>query len=318
MVITSKNIDQIDLNKPRNKCRKWKLIANYKDGSQYRRKVRRVTCSISEAKLALDEFIDELENGAIHKNLTFKEYGEKWLSYREKTKNYSPNTINTNKHNLIRLNGIFGDYYLTQLTTEIIKNGLIDVPLINNPEGKQASNTYKRKLHATMKNILETAILDGYLNENPMKNIPLPKKDTKSRTAITKKQFDYLITLLSKRPLNGFNVAIQLICYLGLRRGEVVALTWDDYNEQEKTITVNQALKEKSHTIGKPKSESSIRTIPLSNNVTRLLKNWKNIYSQHELDTNFICCNNQGKLMHPQNLYRWWKKNDSFGKQQWS
>ena len=77
MIITSKYIDQVDLNKPRNKCRKWKLVANYKDGNQYRRKERRVTCQISEAKLALDEFIDELENNTVHKKLTFKEYGEK-------------------------------------------------------------------------------------------------------------------------------------------------------------------------------------------------------------------------------------------------
>ena len=123
-----------------------------------------------------------------------------------------------------------------------------------------------------MKSILNEAIIDGYLDENPLNNIPIPKRDTKERTALSKEQFDYLINLLSKRALNGFNVAIQLICYLGLRRGEVVALTWDDYNEKEQTITINHALKEKNHSLGEPKSKSSRRTIPLSENTQKLLQ----------------------------------------------
>lgn len=308
MVITSYRVKQEDLSKPRNKCRRWKLIANYKDGNKFRTKVKRFTGSVTEARKALDEFVTELENGSIHKSISFEKYSEKWLSYREMSNSFSPNTLDTNRYTIKRLNQIFGKYKLDELTSEILKKGLLDVPLKTKDKIIQTTNSYKRKLHKTMKSILNEAIIDGYLSENPLKNIPIPKRDTKERTALTKEEFDYLINLLSKRELNGFNVAIQLICYLGLRRGEVVALTWDDYNEKEQTITINHALKEKNHSIGEPKSKSSRRTIPLSPNTQNLLQRWKKEYSKVQLDTNFICCNNQGKLMHPQNLRRWWAK----------
>ena len=185
---------------------------------------------------------------------------------------FSPNTLDTNRYTIKRLNSIFGKYKLDELTPELLKKGLLDVPLTSSNKEKQTTNSYKRKLHKTMKSILNEAIIDGYLDENPLNNIPIPKRDTKERTALSKEQFDYLINLLSKRELNGFNVAIQLICYLGLRRGEVVALTWDDYNEKEQTITINHALKEKNHSLGEPKSKSSRRTIPLSENTQKLLQ----------------------------------------------
>ena len=308
MEITSSRIVQMDSSKPRNKCRKWKLVANYKVGNKYKEKTHRFTGSITDAKNALDEFIDDLENGSIHRTITFNNYSNQWLNYREMSNSFSPNTLDTNRYTIKRLNSIFGKYKLDELTPELLKKGLLDVPLTSSNKEKQTTNSYKRKLHKTMKSILNEAIIDGYLDENPLNNIPIPKRDTKERTALSKEQFDYLINLLSKRELNGFNVAIQLICYLGLRRGEVVALTWDDYNKKEQTITINHALKEKNHSLGEPKSKSSRRTIPLSENTQKLLQAWKEEYSKVNLDTNFICCNNQGKLMHPQNLRRWWSK----------
>lgn len=308
MNISSCRVKQEDRNKPRNKCRKWKLIANYKKGGKHLTKVRRFTGTITEAKNALDDFVSELENGKIHKSITFEDYSNNWLNYRIKSNSFSPNTIDNNKYSIKRLNSIFGKYKLDELNTETLKNGLIDIPLLQNSNQKQATNSYKRKLHKTMKSILNEAVVDGYLDENPMQNVPIPKRDTKERTALSKEEYDYLLSILKDRPLNGFNVAIQLICYLGLRRAEVVALTWDDYNEEEQTISINHALKEKNRTIGDPKSQSSKRTIPLSQNTQQLLSKWKKKYLQHSLDTNYICCNNQGKLMHPQNLYRWWNK----------
>ena len=72
MEITSSRIVQMDSSKPRNKCRKWKLVANYKVGNKYKEKTHRFTGSITDAKNALDEFIDDLENGSIHRTISFE------------------------------------------------------------------------------------------------------------------------------------------------------------------------------------------------------------------------------------------------------
>ena len=78
------------------------------------------------------------------------------------------------------------------------------------------------------------------------------------------------------------NLGILLALYTGLRIGEVCGLRWEDYDSAEGTITVRRTVQRipdnsgrtRLH-VGTPKTQSSLRTIPLPLQLIRLLNKLK-------------------------------------------
>lgn len=59
-----------------------------------------------------------------------------------------------------------------------------------------------------------------------------------------------------------------MILETGLRTGEMIGLTWDAVDFEKRTITINKTLeyrqKQEYWSAGPPKTQSSYRTIPLT------------------------------------------------------
>ena len=77
-----------------------------------------------------------------------------------------------------------------------------------------------------------------------------------------------------------YHVFFEILYFNGLRQGEAQALTWKDIDFQKKEININKTLttkiKGEIYTISSPKTKSSIRTLPLTNNLVNDLKKLKN------------------------------------------
>ncbi|MDL2328076.1 hypothetical protein LJC64_05475 [Ruminococcaceae bacterium OttesenSCG-928-A11] len=54
-----------------------------------------------------------------------------------------------------------------------------------------------------------------------------------------------------------------LMLYCGLRPNECRALDWRHIDIEEKLVHVEQAMKAKTTTIGKPKSDAGVRDVPI-------------------------------------------------------
>lgn len=81
-----------------------------------------------------------------------------------------------------------------------------------------------------------------------------------------------------------------LILETGLRTGEVIGLTWDAIDFQNRTLTVNKTLeyRHKQHfwRAGPPKTQQSYRTIPLTDRAYEILKGiWDSRPEQKESPT---------------------------------
>ena len=81
-----------------------------------------------------------------------------------------------------------------------------------------------------------------------------------------------------------------LILETGLRTGEVIGLTWDAIDFQNRTLTVNKTLeyRHKQHfwCAGPPKTQHSYRTIPLTDRAYEILKGiWNSRPEQKESPT---------------------------------
>lgn len=103
-------------------------------------------------------------------------------------------------------------------------------------------------------------------------------------------------------------VPIALAALFGLRRGEILGLTWDNIDFKNKTITIEKQLVPTSKGIQfqDPKSEDSIRTITLSENMIQILKRHVKRQQQNKLsieqynkEYNLINCKSDGTMIDP-------------------
>ena len=82
-----------------------------------------------------------------------------------------------------------------------------------------------------------------------------------------------------------YKVAFEILYFCGLRRGELLALTWRHINFDSKEPSVKQNLVENriegGYLITSPKTRSSIRTLPLTDKLIQHLKEIKEIDSKN-------------------------------------
>jgi integrase len=89
-------------------------------------------------------------------------------------------------------------------------------------------------------------------------------------------------------------VSVLLLLYCGLRRGELVALTWGDVSIKNKTVTMNKAAVFNGNTtlVQNPKTESGTRTIPLPNSILDAVK-----AARRASQSTMVCPAADGKLL---------------------
>ena len=78
---------------------------------------------------------------------------------------------------------------------------------------------------------------------------------------------------------------VYLACYLGLREGEICALTFNDLDKENKTLNINKTLQiiDGKIIIGDTKTKKSKRLIPLQDNVFKFLITQQKQIKQNQL-----------------------------------
>lgn len=110
------------------------------------------------------------------------------------------------------------------------------------------------------------------------------------------------------------NVGIMLCLFTGLRVGEVCALKWEDLSFTEHTLHVHHTLQRISNreqtesgkktkiVLTSPKSECSIRVIPLADDVEQLLLNYRTSAS------GYVLTNDTFKFIEPRTMQNHFKR----------
>jgi integrase len=106
-------------------------------------------------------------------------------------------------------------------------------------------------------------------------------------------------------------VAVMLALTLGLRRGEVLGLCWEDVDYRNNTISINQTITHGKHglTFTTPKTESSRRTILVSEKLIQLLKEhrkdqdeMREFFGRGYMENNLVNCRKDGSPITPSAL----------------
>ena len=123
-------------------------------------------------------------------------------------------------------------------------------------------------ISSILKNIFTLACSQGLIDRDPAAAIKKPQAKKESRRALTEAETRAAIKVMDTHP-QGFFLA--LLYYTGLRRGEAVGLQWQDIDLKHMTLHVRRDYDFKAKAMGDVKTPSSIRSIPIPEELVRRL-----------------------------------------------
>ena len=205
-------------------------------------------------------------------NHTMENLCMEWLSYvkiRIKESTYA------RYYDLIRNHVIpaLSDVKPAQLSNSHIDTFIKEKSLYGRLDGKGGlSSKTVRDLLSLMKQILRYAEKKNYIS-NFDYDIIAPKQQQRELPIFALSEQEQLVTY-AKKNINLCTIGILLSLYTGIRLGELCALQWCDINLDWGTVQITKTIQRIKNVdgnskfktkivIGKPKSQKSIRTIPL-------------------------------------------------------
>lgn len=132
-----------------------------------------------------------------------------------------------------------------------------------------------RQAYIAMGTMFKAAVMNGIIGKHPMNGVRYTESvravdDIKYLTKDEQEQF-----LAAAKRSHNYRQYVLLL-ETGLRTGELIGLTWDSIDWKKRTLIVNQTLefryKQKYWCAGPPKTESSYRTIPLTDRAFQVLQ----------------------------------------------
>ena len=125
----------------------------------------------------------------------------------------------------------------------------------------------REKIYEYLKDALTKATKNKIIKDNPIEAVERPKVKKKKSRALTREE-ERLFIEACKQSNQG---DLLLLClYQGLRLGEAVALTYDDVDFANNTISISKSV-DSCGELTTPKTETSIRVMPLFKRTQTLL-----------------------------------------------
>ncbi len=163
--------------------------------------------------------------------------------------------------------------------------------------------------HQNISNALKYAMRAEWIGYNPAQLAKTPKAEKYKGNFLTPKQLERLIS-----QLEGLTIRVPTLIgmYFGLRRSEVLGLTWDYVDFDRRTITIAKTVLQDRggyYVKDSTKNQSSYRTLPMSNYIYDVLIEQK----QHQeecrdklkdnyVKSDFVCTWDNGELITPNYL----------------
>ena len=159
---------------------------------------------------------------------------------------------------------------IQQFYNELLKSGRVQKK--NQPELKEhgLSPRMVQCVHVVLNKALEYAVEEKLILANPAKKCKIPKNTCKEMNILPEALIG---PYLSAAKEHGILAPMYLELTTGLRRGELLALRWEDLDVQNRTLSVNKSVARQDGklVISTPKTPNSIRTVLLPEETVKLL-----------------------------------------------
>ncbi|WKY47054.1 tyrosine-type recombinase/integrase [Eubacteriaceae bacterium ES3] len=153
-----------------------------------------------------------------------------------------------------------------------------DTLFISTNPGKEVSNDTVLHYHKLLNNIMNTAVKWGVIAFNPIeKRVEPPRSERKEPAYMDDNEALEMLELVEEEPIK-YKLALNLLIFSGLRRGEIAGLKWSDIDFEGNIITVKRSLKYipgEGTFEGDPKTFKSRRSVKLPEFIFELFKTYK-------------------------------------------
>ena len=252
----------------------------------------------------IKEFKKDFSSSDYFAHTTVKEFGNYYFTeYKEKvTESTFVTTYRTYKNNILPF---IGSDTLNSLTVERIQTMLIAV-------AEKSSASVVKSVHIIIEKIVNKYTSSNRKSVNFMHMVERPKSKMVSSKGVltvrdgslTPEQLERLIAVLTGLDEYGelryrYGYAILLVMNTGISNDEMLALTWDDVDWDNKTIAITKKLEYCKDdqagvwAVDYPKKNHANRILPLTNDALEVLKKLRELNEESK----YVVCNEKGGLV---------------------
>lgn len=261
-----------------------------------------------QAEVELRNLIYEIENHGVVVESTMRL--DDWMhSYLA---DYLPNIADSTRESYEeriakRISPYLGKMPLSSITTEHVQHWVSEL-------NESLSPKSVRNLFNILRPALEQAVLNQRISRNPCVGVKLKTLVKQHGDVFDKKEIDKALTAAE-----GTTMYLPLLLELstGMRRGEAIALTWDDVNFEKREITIDKSAYtyKGERKVKRPKTLAGIRTLTVGQNLIDYLTLAHEEYLSNKVrygtrftDSNLVVCQEDGKPYHPDSMSTKWRR----------
>lgn len=243
-----------------------------------------------KAERALKELIAKYEGLNLeNENVLFTSFLDKWLqSVKPILKPATWESYDKTVNGKIKPFFEQKNYRFRDMKPEIFTEYFVYLATEGKSNGK-GGLSYKtvKNIRGVLSSAYEYAIENSYIKDNPVLKSKMPSFAHSIKSDVPEYSAEQVRKLLLFAKENDSHIYIFLLLalYTGLRKGELLALTWEDVDYDKKLLRVNKSRtgsrKAITTQITTPKTESSNRKIPLNDTVLEALKAEKKRQDEH-------------------------------------
>ncbi len=225
-----------------------------------------------------DEFLAK-QNALKPSEITFGDFVEHiWLPAQREHKDLRPSTISFQSSMLKNILPHFTNVKLTDITCVNIEDFLTYLKNEHKTrQGRPLAPKTIRHHYATLNLIFDYAVTANYIATNPLTKVNPPRLARHKVEALSSGEVLEFIKELEKLPQMQ-RLMYTLLLTTGMRRGECFGLQWGEIDFECRTIRIVRNVTYTTLTgisVGLPKTDTGIRTIPITNAVLSLLTDYR-------------------------------------------
>ena len=225
--------------------------------------------TIPEARNWIEEarYADKHEDVFVATDTTVDEWFNFWIE--NIVGDLAPNTLcNYRERYIQNIQPVMGRMLISNVKPMHCKKVFIQM------DADYAGSTI-RQAYITMGTMFKAAKMNDLITKHPMDGVRFTKPVRAADDIHFLTREEQRIFLETARRSHNYN-QYALILETGLRTGEMIGLTWDAVDFENRTITVNKTLEFRYTTqtwrAGPPKTQNSYRTIPLTDRAYEILQ----------------------------------------------